>query len=112
MLKVDDASIETDEDGFLLEPEDWDEAVARAIAANEGLQLDEPRWAVVTFVREYFEMHRSVPEARKLLKHLEGLYGKERATRRYLYELFPYGYGQQACKVAGMRKPLKLWLDL
>jgi len=29
-----------------------------------------------------------------------------------LYALFPYGYGQQACKIAGMRKPLKLMLDI
>jgi len=26
--------------------------------------------------------------------------------------MFPYGYGQQACKIAGMRVPLKLLLDL
>jgi len=26
--------------------------------------------------------------------------------------MFPYGYGQQACKIAGMRVPLKLWLYL
>jgi tRNA 2-thiouridine synthesizing protein E len=32
--------------------------------------------------------------------------------RKYIYNLFPYGYGQQACKIAGMREPKKLWLDL
>ena len=36
----------------------------------------------------------------------------EKATRKFLYTLFPYGYGQQACKIAGMRKPLKLMLDV
>jgi tRNA 2-thiouridine synthesizing protein E len=36
----------------------------------------------------------------------------EKATRKYVYQLFPYGYGQQACKIAGMRKPLKLMLDV
>ena len=30
----------------------------------------------------------------------------------YLYQLFPRGYGQQACKFAGMRKPRKLMLDV
>lgn len=29
-----------------------------------------------------------------------------------LYALFPHGYGQQACRIAGMRKPLKLMLDV
>jgi TusE/DsrC/DsvC family sulfur relay protein len=112
MLSINGKSIATDEDGFLTDPDDWDQEVALTIARSEGLEMDEPRWEVVRFVRDYFESHRSVPEARKVLKHLERRYGKERATRRYLYELFPYGYGQQACKVAGMRKPMKLWLDL
>ncbi len=40
------------------------------------------------------------------------LSGKEKATRKFLYELSPYGYGQQACKIAGMRKPRKLMLDV
>jgi tRNA 2-thiouridine synthesizing protein E len=38
--------------------------------------------------------------------------GEDEATRKFLYPLFPYGYGQQACKIAGMRKPLKLMLDI
>ena len=29
-----------------------------------------------------------------------------------MYALFPRGYGQQACKIEGMRKPLKLMLDV
>ena len=37
-------------------------------------------------------------------------FGKEKAARKFLYQLFPYGYGQQACKIAGMRKPRKLML--
>lgn len=39
-------------------------------------------------------------------------HGKEPATRKYLYDLFPYGYGQQACEIAGMRMPRKLMLDV
>ena len=39
-------------------------------------------------------------------------YGVEKSSRKYVYDLFPYGYGQQACKIAGMRQPKKLWLDM
>jgi sulfur relay (sulfurtransferase) DsrC/TusE family protein len=53
-----------------------------------------------------------VPEARHALKDLRLKPGEEKATRKFLYSLFPYGYGQQACKIAGMRKPLKLMLDI
>jgi sulfur relay (sulfurtransferase) DsrC/TusE family protein len=35
---------------------------------------------------------------------MQNLWGKDRATRRYLSQLLPRGYGQQACKIAGMRK--------
>jgi tRNA 2-thiouridine synthesizing protein E len=43
---------------------------------------------------------------------METIWGRDRANRRYLYRLFPRGYGQQACKIAGMRKPRKLMLDV
>lgn len=57
-------------------------------------------------------LHQTVPENRTLLKMLRERHGVETATRRYVQNLFPYGFGQQACKIAGMRKPLKLLLDL
>jgi tRNA 2-thiouridine synthesizing protein E len=112
MLNLDDRTIDTDDEGFLLDPEDWDPEIARAIAREEGLHMGKVHWEVIDFVREYFEARGRVPEARKVLKHLSERLGRQRATRKYLYELFPYGYGQQACKIAGMRKPMKLWLDL
>lgn len=111
-LKVNGKELETDEEGFLLDPHDWNEAIAREIAQGEKLDLTEPRWAVVRYVREHFDSHGAVPEARHILKVLGEQFGKEKATRKFLYELFPYGYGQQACKIAGMRKPRKLMLDV
>ncbi len=111
-LCIDGRVIETDEEGFLEDPHDWDETVAQAIAAGEGLTLDDARWAVVRYVRQYFEQNGAVPEARHLLKALANMVGKDKATRKFLYSMFPYGYGQQACKIAGMRKPRKLMLDV
>jgi tRNA 2-thiouridine synthesizing protein E len=105
-------TIETDEEGFLLDPSEWNEAVAKKIAQNEQLELTAERWLVIKFVRDYYDERQSVPEARAVLKLLGERLGKEKATRRFLQELFPYGYGQQACKIAGMRKPRKLMLDV
>jgi TusE/DsrC/DsvC family sulfur relay protein len=111
-LEAEGKVFETDEEGFLLDPHDWNESLARHIADSEKLDLTEPRWAVVRYVREHFESHGQVPEARQVLKELGKHFGQEKATRKFLYELFPYGYGQQACKIAGMRKPRKLMLDV
>ena len=111
-FEVEGQAVDLDNEGFLLDPSQWNRAVAERLAEGESLELNEQRWEVVDFVREYLETRQTVPEARVVLKALAERKGKDQATRRYLYQLFPYGYGQQACKIAGMRKPLKLMLDV
>ena len=101
-----------DNEGYLLNPDDWSEAVMHSLADEQGIVLSEEQRAIVFFVREYYEQNNSVPEARKVLKYMRQQWGEDKATRKYLYSLFPHGYAQQACKWAGMRKPLKLMLDL
>ena len=111
-IEVEGKTLETDEEGFLLDPGQWNETVAAHIAVGEKLELTAARWEIVRYVREHFETRGTVPEARTLLKMLNERHGKEIATRKHLYQLFPYGYGQQACKIAGMRMPRKLMLDV
>ena len=40
-IQLANKTIETDEEGFLLDPNAWDECVAEAIAEQEGIRLDE-----------------------------------------------------------------------
>lgn len=112
VLEVKGQSIDIDHEGYLLEPSDWDLDVAQIIADKEGIELNDDVWEVVMFVREHFDSYQCIPEHRRLLQALRKKHGKEKATRKYVYNMFPYGYGQQACKIAGMRVPLKLLLDL
>lgn len=105
-------NIARDNEGYLLDPSQWSEQLAQSIAIEEDIELERDHWHIINFVREYYEDNQSVPEARTLLKYLKNTLDDDRSTRRYLYSLFPYGYGQQACKIAGMRKPLKLMLDV
>jgi len=111
-LEVNGTKYEVDSEGFLLDPEVWNESLAEHIAEMENIDLNEAAWQVVRMVREHYLERQTVPEARIILKNLAAIMGKEKATRKYLYNMFPYGYGQQACKIAGMRKPLKLMLDV
>lgn len=104
--------IERDEEGFLLDPADWHPALMESLAEEMELELTPLRLEVVKFIRDYFDERQVVPEARVVLRHMKAEWGPERATRRYLYQLFPHGYGQQACKLAGMCKPRKLMLDV
>lgn len=104
--------VERDDEGYLCDPDDWTLDLARALADEAGLEMTDAHWQIVEFIRESYEATQVVPEARKLLRRMKAQWGPERATRRYLYQLFPAGYAQTACKIAGMRKPLKLMLDV
>jgi TusE/DsrC/DsvC family sulfur relay protein len=92
-----------DEDGYLIDPIKWNESVAEEFASQENIQLTEVHWDVIRFMRKYYEEHLIAPDARYSIKHLSEKFGKD--SRNKLFELFPYGYVQQACKIAGMKRP-------
>lgn len=96
---------ETDEDGYLQKLEDWNEAIAEYIAKTEEIDLDEDRWKVVKYLREYYEQYKISPMIRVVLKWMGKNLGPEKGNNKYLYELFPSGPAKQACKIAGMAKP-------
>lgn len=91
-----------DEQGYLLDPEAWDEAFAEAAARDEGVTLGEEHWEVIRFMRAFLDEHGIAPDARFVIKHLKETRG---ADRNRLFELFPFGYVQQACRIAGMKRP-------
>lgn len=92
-----------DGEGYLIEPDDWNEGVAVAIAGEMDIQLTDDHWSVIRFMREFFDEHRVAADARFVIRHLDGLYPA--AGRQRLFGLFPYGYVAQACKIAGMKRP-------
>ena len=104
-LDVGGKSIETDEEGYLVNRDDWTDDVAKAIAVAEGLDMSENHWEVVNFLREYYEEYQIAPAVRVLTKAIGKKLGKDKGNSKYLYELFPYGPGKQACKYAGLPKP-------
>lgn len=98
-LSVNGKEIELDEDGFIIEPEDWTEEVARTFAANEGIsELTEEHWKVIYFLHEYYEENQIAPMIRKLCKETG-------FSLKRVYELFPTGPAKGACKIAGLPKP-------
>jgi tRNA 2-thiouridine synthesizing protein E len=101
-----DTSPAYDAEGYLLDPEEWDESVARLLAAEEGMELQAAHWPVLRYMRQYWEAHRIAPDVRHVLTYLvkeEGF--QKKAAKQHLFELFPYGYVKQACKIAGMQRP-------
>lgn len=98
-------NVAIDEEGYLVEPGRWDEAVAEQLARREQVELDDERWQIVRFMRRYFEEHQVAPDARFVIRFLADELGHGRKAHNYLFKLFPYGYVKQACKIAGMMRP-------
>lgn len=92
-----------DEEGYLIEPNEWNEAVAEQLARTENVELTDEHWDVIRFMREYYEAHQIAPDARYAIKHLSNRLGGD--ARNALFKLFAYGYVKQACKIAGMKRP-------
>lgn len=99
-------SILRDEAGYLVDPDIWDEDIARRFAEEEGISLGDDHWAVIRFMRAYLDQHGIAADARFTFRFLAERAGTEpSAGRKRFFELFPYGYVKQACKIAGMRQP-------
>lgn len=94
-----DRPIEVDGEGFLTTPDQWNEDVARALAAESGIDaLTERHWLVVRFMRERYLETGIAPSIRSLGKE-SGVAVKE------LYELFPKGPAKLAARIGGIPKP-------
>jgi len=91
--------IEVDEDGFIADPQVWNDTIAGILAGDEEVEtLTEDHWKVVKYIREYYLKFGIAPMIRKLCKES----GYDLGT---IYELFPSGPAKGACKIAGLPKP-------
>ncbi len=104
-LEVNGVAVELDEEGYLMNLEDWTAEVAKTFAAEDDIELSEEHWDIINFLREYYEEYQIAPAVRVLTKAVGKRLGKEKGNSKYLYSLFPFGPGKQACKYAGLPKP-------
>ncbi len=105
-IPLPDGTVAVDEAGYLTDPETWTKAFAAYAAAQEGITLTDRHWQVIAFMRDYQAEHGIAADARFVLKYLAEQGDKDKSgARKELYDLFPYGYVRQACKMAGMKQP-------
>lgn len=92
-------SVELNDEGFLVDPNQWTEAMAVELARKEGIdQLDDRQWQIIRFMRTEYLAKGTGPSVRVLGK-TSGVPIKE------LYQLFPKGPAKTAAKIAGIPKP-------
>ena len=99
MTLIGDAQVDVDAEGFMTNPEQWNEQIAESIAAENGVpELSDRHWQVVKFMRERYLATGTAPSIRSL--------GKESGVPiKELYQLFPKGPAKLAAKIGGIPKP-------
>ncbi len=102
---VNGTMIEHDEEGYITNLSEWTKELADVISKAENVDMGEEHWAVVNFLRDYYEEYQIAPAVRVLIKSIKKSMGPEVGNNKYMYELFPYGPAKQACKIAGLPKP-------
>jgi TusE/DsrC/DsvC family sulfur relay protein len=92
-------TVDLNDEGFLTDPDQWNDDVALELARKEGIDpLTERHWQVIRFMRAEYLEKGTGPTVRVLGK-TSGVPIKE------LYQLFPKGPAKIAAKIAGIPKP-------
>ena len=98
-IEIDGRTFDVDGDGFLSDPQVWDQGVASLIAKYDGIEeMNDKHWAIVNIIRKNWEEKGMAPMVRTICQGT-GI------RLREIYELFPLGPARGACRVAGLPKP-------
>lgn len=91
--------VDFDAEGFMTNPDQWNEEIAKVLAAEEGIpQLTEGHWQVIHFIRADYKEKGQPPTIRRMNK-------VGNIATKDLYEWFPKGPAKKAARIAGLGKP-------
>lgn len=107
IINFNEQEIAIDQQGYLLNYQQWCEELAPLLSKNDGITLTQAHWEVIRFVRAFYLTYNTSPAIRALTKAMKAEFGEEKANSRYLYRLFPEGPAKQATKYAGLPKPAR-----
>ncbi len=99
--EINGKTIETDANGYLVDPNDWSEELARLIAADEEIELTDKHMDVLNYLREEWFDNSNQPNERTILKAMGERWGA-RISSKDLYDLFPKMPSKQGGKIAGL----------
>ena len=80
-ITVDGKAIPLDKHGYLVNLQDWNTAVAQALAVAEQITMTDAHWEVVHFVRQFYVEFQTSPAIRILVKAMAQQLGPEKGNR-------------------------------
>ena len=87
-----------DDEGYMTDWTQWNEAIARAIADDEGITLTDRHWTVIHYARKVYAEVGDAPTLRQITKQTD-------VSTKEMYALFPDGPAKKAAMIAGLPKP-------
>lgn len=98
-LEIKGIDVKVNEEGFMLDPNEWSREIAVEIARAEGIpELTEAHWKVIDFCRANGLETGKAPTLRTITNG-SGVSTKE------LFSLFPKGPAKKVAKISGLGKP-------
>ncbi len=95
---IDGHTIHVDDEGFMTSYDEWDEELAKSLAAQIGVELTDEHWDAVRFLRKDFAEHGETATLRRVTVSA-GIPTKS------LFRLFPAKPAKKMAYVAGLPKP-------
>lgn len=93
-------TIQVNDEGFMLNPAEWDKTIAVTIAQEEGVsELTPAHWQVIDFCRS------SAPKLNGKSPTLRQITNGANVPTKELFALFPKGPAKKVAKIAGLGKP-------
>jgi TusE/DsrC/DsvC family sulfur relay protein len=92
-------TVQVNEEGFMINPAEWDKDLAVELAKEEGIvELTPAHWKVIDFCRKTAGLTGKAPTLRQITT------GSGVSTKD-LFALFPKGPAKKVAKISGLGKP-------
>ncbi len=95
---INGSEVQVDDEGFLANPDQWNEELAEALASQIGINLTAEHWKAVRFLRDDFKQTGETPTIRRISAGT----GIDIKT---LFVLFPKKPAKKMAYIAGLPKP-------
>ncbi|CAB4770545.1 unannotated protein [freshwater metagenome] len=98
VIEIAGKQINVNEEGFLTKYDEWDEEIAKALAAQIEVAMTPAHWEIIKFLREDFKTQGETATSRRV----QSVGGVPVKTQ---FELFPKKPAKKMAYIAGLPKP-------
>lgn len=92
------ATVDVNDEGFMTNPDQWNEEIGAALAAAIDVQMNDDAWKAIRFMREDFKAQGETPTIRRM-SAVGGFDTKS------LFAMFPKKPAKKMAYIAGVPKP-------